>query len=211
VNDVHRVWISADRLEPGALAEAADVLARGGLVAYPTDTLYGLAADPRSAAAVARVYGVKGRPAGEALPLIASSLEQVQRDAGRLSALAMRLAARFWPGPLTLIIEASPTLVPAVHAGTGAVAVRVPDHRVARDLADAAGFPVTSTSANRSGEPAPALADEVVRTIGGEIDLVLDGGPAPGGLPSTIVDARFDRPRLVRAGAVPFDRVLEVV
>jgi L-threonylcarbamoyladenylate synthase len=211
VNAVERVRISSDRPEPATLARAADVIARGGLVAFPTDTLYGLAADPRRPAAVARVYAAKGRAAGEALPLVASSLEQVERDAGTLSPLAKRLAARFWPGPLTLVIDASAGLAPGVRADANTVAVRVPDHPVARALAEAAGCPITSTSANRAGQPAPKAADEVILAIGDAIDLVLDGGPSPGGPPSTIVDARSERPRLVRAGAIPFDRVLEAV
>jgi L-threonylcarbamoyladenylate synthase len=204
-----RLSVSSASPEPEALAGAAAVVARGGIVGFPTDTLYGLAADPRNPEAVARVFEVKGRAAGEALPLIAADLAQVEKAAGRLPRLARRLAARFWPGPLTLVIDAAPAIAPAVHGGTGTMAIRVPDHPVARGLASAVGFPITSTSANPAGEPAPSRADDVALLLGARLDLLLDGGPTPGGLPSTIVDARSERPRLVRAGAIPFARVLE--
>ena len=187
--------------EPDVLARAADILRRGGLVVFPTDTLYGLAADPRNAGAVARVYREKGRGRSRALPLIASDLRQVEAASGGLSPLTRRLAERFWPGPLTLVVEAAPGL-PSRPRRFGDVAVRVPDQAVARGLASCMGFPITSTSANRSGAPAPRTADEAVIAIAGDVDLLLDGGPTPGGEPSTIVDAQGRRPRrLIRAGA----------
>lgn len=197
-----------DRL---ALAEAAGVIRDGGLVVFPTDTLYGVAADPRNPQAVAAVYRVKGRDAAEPLPLVAADFEQVEQVTGGLTPLARRLASAFWPGPLTLVVAASPLLVAEVHGGTGTVAVRVPDHRVARDLAAAAGFPITSTSANRSGEAPSRSADAAVAGLADEVDGVLDAGLTPGGPPSTIVDARGDRPRLLRPGAIAYDRVLAVL
>lgn len=197
--------------EPQALAVAADVLLRGGLVLFPTDTLYGLAADPRNPSAVDRVFRAKGRPPAQALPLVAASLDQVERSVDHLSALTRRLAECFWPGPLTLVVEAGQDVVAAVTGATGTLAIRVPNHAVARGLCAHFGFPIVSTSANRSGHPAPSTADEAIASLGGEVDLVLDGGPAPGGEPSTIVDARDDVVRLVRAGSVPFARVLEAV
>ena len=195
--------------EPGALARAVDILLRGGLVIFPTDTLYGLAADPRHADGVARVYHAKGRLAWHALPLIAADLAQVQVLATSLTEATRRLAERFWPGPLTLLVDATPTIVPDVHGGTGGVAVRVPDHAVARALARRLGFPVVATSANRSGSPASCLAEVAASALEGDVDLVLDGGPTPGGEPSTIVDARGELPTLIRAGAIPFSLVLE--
>ena len=131
---------------------------------------------------------------------------------GTLTPLAERLASQYWPGPLTLIIPAAAGLCDDVHRKTGKVAVRVPDHGVARALAQAAGHPITSTSANVSGAPAPASADEVASALGDTIealDVLIDAGPAPGGLPSTIVDATGTEPILVRAGAVPWERVLK--
>ncbi len=193
------------------MAQAATVLAGGGLVAYPTDTLYGLAADPRNPEAVARVYEAKGRGPFAPLPLIAASLEQVEASAGVCTATTRRLAARFWPGPLTLVVDAASGLAERVHAGGGSVAIRVPDHAVARALARTLGAPITATSANRLGCRAPSDADLVVAALGNEVDLVLDAGPTRGGPPSTIVDARGDCPRLVREGAIGFAQVLEAL
>jgi len=197
--------------DKGLVRRAANVILAGGVVAYPTDTLYGLGVDPRNASAVERLVALKGRPAGQAIPLIAADLRQVERDVGRMSDLARRLASRFWPGPLTLIIEASPGIVPLVRAGGGGVAVRVPDHDVARLLAAACGCAITSTSANPSGQRAPGTADGIAGPLRDRIDALLDAGPTPGGLPSTIVNATGPAPVLVREGVVPWARVLECV
>jgi L-threonylcarbamoyladenylate synthase len=211
VGGVERVRVSPTDPEPGALARAVDTLLSGGLVVFPTDTLYGLGADPRHAGGVARVYHAKGRMATHALPLIAGDLAQVEALATTLPATTRRLAGRFWPGPLTLIVDAAATVVSRVHGGTGGVAVRVPDQAVARALALQLGFPVVATSANRSGSPASRLAEVAAAALEGGVDLVLDSGPTPGGEPSTIVDARGETPRLIRAGAIPFSLVLEAV
>ena len=208
---MERLTVSPTDPQPDALTRAADCLLRGRLVVFPTDTLYGLAADPRNADAVARVYRAKGRGAAYALPLIAADIEQVEAAAVRLSPMTRRLAERFWPGPLTLVVDAAPAVAVLVHGGTGSVAIRVPDHAVARGLAGRLGFAVVSTSANRSGSPAVSTAAAAVAELGDDVDLVLDGGPTAGGDSSTIVDARADHPRLVRAGAVPFPRVLEAL
>jgi L-threonylcarbamoyladenylate synthase len=201
--------IEAGRPDRLALSRVAAILRDGGVVAYPTDTLYGLAANPASAAAMAQLYRIKGRPVDLAIPLVASGLEQIVAAGGALPAVAQRLASRFWPGPLTLVVPAWPGLDARVHAGRGTVAVRVPDHPVARLLADACGWPITSTSANRSGEPAAATAGEVRAAFGNGLDALVDAGPSPGGAPSTIVDTTGGRATLVRAGAVPWERVLE--
>jgi L-threonylcarbamoyladenylate synthase len=201
--------VSPTNPEPQALAVAAGVLLRGGLVIFPTDTLYGLAVDPRNPGAIDRVFRAKGRPPGQALPLVAASLDQVERSVGHLSRLTRQLAVRFWPGPLTMVVEAGQDVVATVLGGSGTLAIRVPNHAVARGLCECAGFPLVSTSANRSGQAAPSTADEAIASLGDDVDLVLDGGPVVGGEPSTIVDARGDSVRLLRAGAVPFSRVLE--
>ncbi len=189
------------------LAIAAEVIRGGGVVIYPTDTLYGLAADPRDPRAVERVFAIKRRAASEPLPLIAAGVEDAAMF-GRLTPLARRLAAAFWPGPLTLVLADAGLVTPAAHAGTRAVAIRVPASAIAVGLARLSGGAVTSTSANRSGAPAPASAREVEDGLAEEADGLLDGGPAAGGLPSTIVDARAESPVLVRAGAVAYGRIL---
>ena len=189
-------------------AAVVERLRAGGIVAFPTDTVYGLAVDPRSGAAVQALFDLKGRSGDSALPVIAASLEQVESCVGRLDAASRALADRFWPGPLSLILPAPVGFDAAVHAGQKTIAVRVPDHRVARLVAEAFGHPITATSANLSGAPAAPAADQLDAEIRAGA-LVIDAGPAPGGLPSTIVDARTKPPRLVRAGAVPWNRVLD--
>jgi len=190
-----------------AIAEAAAIVLRGGVVAYPTDTLYGLAVDPLSSAAVARLFAIKGRDRSRAIPLVASDAEQVEAWAGELSKVARALAARWWPGPLTLIIPAHSTLCRDLLGEGGTVAVRVPAHAVAVALAREVGWPITSTSANRSGDPPMERPGDLVALQSG-LGAIVDAGPAPGGPPSTIVDVTGRTPRLVRAGAVPWDRVL---
>jgi L-threonylcarbamoyladenylate synthase len=191
------------------LTHAVTALHDGGVVAFPTETFYGLAVDPRSAAAVAKVFELKRRAADQLLPLIASDSDQIADHVGTLTPLAARLASRGWPGPLTLIIPASPRLSDAVHLSTGRVAVRVPADPVARALAGRAGHAITSTSANISGDPPAATPEQVIASFGSGVDVLIDSGPTPAGFPSTIVDATGDVPLLVRAGAIPWERVLE--
>ena len=201
--------LDPDRPAPDTVARIVDIITSGGIVAIPTDTLYGLAVDPRDSCAVARLFELKGREAAAAVPLVAADLDQVRDRAGRMTAVAERLAARFWPGPLAVLLEAHRDLVAGVRASDRSVAVRVPAHAVPRALARAIGGPLTATSANRSGSPPAADAPAVLRAFGGDLDAVVDAGPAPGGAPSTIVDARGDVARLVREGAIAWAAVLE--
>jgi L-threonylcarbamoyladenylate synthase len=194
-----------------ALADAAAVLAAGGIVAYPTETVYGLAADPTRDDAVAAIFAAKGRSGGEALPLIATDVAAAARVAAAWSDTLARLAEAFWPGPLTLIVALRPGAVAAgVSAGRSTVAVRVSSHPIARALAACApsGL-ITATSANRSGSPSLSTAADVVAALGPVVPIVVDAGRAPGGLASTIVDISAGPPRLIRPGPVAFDRVLE--
>jgi L-threonylcarbamoyladenylate synthase len=183
------------------------VLRAGGIVAFPTDTLYGLAVDPRRDDAVERLFALKGRRADAAVPLVAGDNEQAAA-AGELGPGEMRLAAAFWPGPLSLVVPARGQISRAVLAADGTVAIRVPAHAVARALALAFGFCITATSANASGHAPAASADAVAGTLL-NLDLLLDGGSAPGGLPSTIVSLQGSAPTLVRAGAIAWERVLK--
>jgi L-threonylcarbamoyladenylate synthase len=206
---VLRLSVDPTRFRDDELLPAVEAVRAGGLVAAPTDTLYGLAADPTSASAVGKIFLSKRRPQDRPIPLIAASIQQVRESVGTLTPLGERLAAEGWPGPLTLIIPAAATLCREVHLGTGKVAVRVPDHAVARAFAFAAGHALTSTSANISGEEALVTADQVALALGDTIDVLIDAGPVRGGLPSTIVDVTGNDPVLVRPGAVPWDRVLK--
>ena len=192
---------------PALMIQAAGILAAGGLIAFPTDTVYGLAADPRQEGAVERLYEAKGRDPGMAIPLIAGSLEQALA-AAHMGGPEQRLAKAFWPGPLSLVVPASPAIVATMRGSGGTVALRVPDHAVARALALALGFPITATSANLSGDPPAASAGSLTPALVARLDAIVDAGAAPGGPPSTIVELTPDGPRLVRAGAIAWERVL---
>lgn len=203
---MRRVFVDPKSPQYDAIEEAAKWIRTGGVVALPTDTLYGLAVDPFRVDAVARVFAVKDRSVERALPLIAADAEQIAAHLAPLTPMAARLAHRFWPGPLTVLVAAPPALARDVTA-TGTVGVRVPADDVARAIANACGRPITATSANISGEPATADPDEVERTLGDRIDLLIDTGPTPGGPPSTIVDVTSAQPRLVRAGAISWEDI----
>jgi L-threonylcarbamoyladenylate synthase len=192
--------------ESEAITRAATTLAAGGLVIYPTDTLYALGCAAADGAACTRVRAAKGRDENKPLPLVAADEDAVRGLVEGWSRGASRLAARFWPGPLTLVLRAGAGLPRAVTLGAGTVAVRVPGLALTRALCRAAG-PLVSTSANRSGEKAPETCQEAVASVGDRALLALDGGPGRD-LPSTIVDASGLEPRLLRAGAVPWDDVL---
>ncbi|HXW06284.1 MAG TPA: L-threonylcarbamoyladenylate synthase [Vicinamibacterales bacterium] len=200
--------ISATEPEPDRIDRAAGVLRAGGVVLFPTDTLYGIAVDPRQEDAVRRLFEVKGRVEAAAIPLVAATVEQADA-AGVLGPREQTLARAFWPGPLTVVVPARPGLAPAVLAGGRTVAVRVPAHRVARALAASLGFCVTATSANRSGQPPVAHPAELDADLCARADLILDAGATPGIAPSTIVELTQAGPRLVRPGAIAWDRVLE--
>lgn len=202
--------ITVDCMSPSAaaLAAAVEALRAGQVVAFPTDTLYGLAVDPTSPAAVERLYAAKGRDPGVAVPLIAADAGQVETIAV-LGAVERRLAEHFWPGPLSIVVPAREVLCQSLLGPGRTVAVRVPAHTVARALAAAAGRPITATSANRSGQPAAADAGAVIAAMGQRIAAVIDAGATAGGPPSTIVEVVDGLPRCLRHGAVPWDRVLE--
>jgi len=205
------VWIRVppDGARPGVLGPAVAALRAGSVVVVPTDTLYALAVDPRDPEAVARVFRLKGRQPGVALPLAAASVAQVEATLGALGSEARRLADRFWPGPLSLIVRAPPRLAAGVAAADGSIAVRVPANPVTQDLAAGLGFPITVTSANVSGRPPAATAPEIATWCGDRVAVIVDGGPNSGGPPSTIVAADATGVRLVRAGAIAWARVLE--
>lgn len=184
-----------------SVPRAAEILLRGGLVAFPTETVYGLGADGLDGAAVRRIFAAKGRPADNPLILHVADGSGAERVAV-LDARARALAARHWPGPLTLVLPARAVVPPEVRAGLPTVAVRCPRHPVALRLIAAAG-PLAAPSANRSGRPSPTTADAVLQELGGRIDAVLDGGPCALGVESTVVDATGSELRLLRLGALP--------
>jgi len=192
--------------DAAGIAEAAAVLAAGGLAAFPTETVYGLGADATNAAAVAKLYAAKGRPSFN--PLIAHVADvSAAKRAGHLNATAMKLAAKFWPGPLTLVVPTTDLVCDLARAGLGTVGLRVPAHPAAQKMLAAFGKPVAAPSANRSGHVSPTAAEHVLADLAGKIDFVLDGGATPLGLESTIVDCSSGVPRLLRAGGVPREEI----
>jgi L-threonylcarbamoyladenylate synthase len=197
-----RLAVDASRPDPAALAAAARVLRAGGLVAFPTETFYGLGAHALDDAAVARVFQAKGRPGDKPLLVLVDSLAMVERVASGVSDRARRLMARYWPGPLTLVLPARAELPAALTAGTGTIGVRLSGHAVARTLVQAAGAPVTAPSANLHGAASPRTADDVLAALGPGVDLVLDGGPTLGGPASTVLDVTGVTAVLLRLGAV---------
>jgi L-threonylcarbamoyladenylate synthase len=192
-------------------AESRRLLAGGGILALPTETFYALAADPFQPAALKRLYAVKGRAEEKAVLLLVADAEMVPRVAREVPELARRLMARFWPGPLTLILPARGELPDLVTGGTDTVGVRQPRQPLTLRLLAALGSPLTGTSANRAGRDPLTLAADVAREFGEDVDLILDAGPCPGGLPSTIVDVTVIPPRLVRSGAISNAELAEII
>ena len=186
---------------------AINVLANGGVAAIPTDTLYGLAACAFDETAVHKVYELKGRPDGMALPLLLSEAEDVRLCAKDVPQAAWALMERYWPGALTLVVRKSANVPEIVTAGLDTVALRVPDHPIPREIAKDLGAPITGTSANLSGRPGLTTAREVRCEFGDAIDFVLDGGDAPGGVASTILDVSGEEMRVLREGAVSQDEI----
>lgn len=192
-------------------ARAAAILAGGGIAAFPTDTFYGLGGSALSARAVDGVYTLKGRPRGKPLPIVVADREMAETVAApRLPEAFGRLAEELWPGPLSLIVRAGPVLPPAMLGPGGTVAMREPALPWLRSLLRRCG-PLISTSANLSGESETDDPAEVRRLFDGRVDLIIDGGRTPGGAASTMVDLTGVEPALLRAGAVPWDRVLAVL
>jgi L-threonylcarbamoyladenylate synthase len=187
-------WPTEPTRQQAVLEPAAEALRRGELVVLPTDTVYGIAAHPSLPGAIARVYAVKERPAEKALPLLVASADQAATVVA-VSPLAARLMAAFWPGGLTLVLHA--------RAGGETLAVRMPDHAVPLALIAALGAPLATTSANRSGQPSCTTAAAVQAQLPRGYAVLVDGGPSPGGLDSSVLDLSGAAPRLLRAGAIP--------
>lgn len=190
---------------------AREHLSAAKLLALPTETFYALAAHPFQEKALAHLFSVKRRNPDKPVLLLVSGPEMVSRLAREIPAPAQKLMARFWPGPLTLILPARPELSRWLTGDSGGVGLRQPRQEVTCRLIAALGFPLTGTSANRTGQAALSRADEVEREFGEDLALILDAGPCPGGLPSTVVDVCEGPPRLIRAGAVPLADLREMI
>lgn len=187
---------------PTAIEQALQVLRAGGLVAFPTDTVYGVGALAFLAPAVEQIYRAKGRPRHKAIPILLDSAGRLPEVAENISQEASQLAKKFWPGPLTIVLTRKSTVPDVVTAGGTSLAVRVPDHEFALRLIAAAGGALATTSANRSGHADSQTAEDVLRYLAGRVDLILDGGACPGGVPSTVIDVTRIPPAVVRGGAI---------
>jgi L-threonylcarbamoyladenylate synthase len=188
--------------DAATLRLAGELLRTGELVAFPTETVYGLGADASDPAAVARIFAAKGRPVDNPLIVHLADAGELSRVAATITPLARSLAAAYWPGPLTLVLDARPEVPRVTTGGLDTVAVRVPGHPVATAVLGAAGIPVAAPSANRSGRPSPTTAAHVAADLGADVALIVDGGACPIGVESTVVDARGTGPVVLREGSV---------
>ncbi len=192
------------------VSKGITVLKKGGIIAYPTDTVYGLGASIDCPEAIERIYRVKERPKTMALPLLLASISQIHDVAVTVPDIAFRLARRFLPGALTLVLFKSSSVPDIVTAGGKTVAVRVPAHPVPIALIEGIKAPIVGTSANLSGKPSPLTAGEVCNQLGDRLDLIIDGGRCPGGVESTVVDVTQEPPVILRAGAISIEEIRKI-
>lgn len=193
------------------IERAARIIRDGGLVAFPTETVYGLGADATSERAVRKIFEAKRRPADNPLIAHVSDREMLDRIASGLGVTAERLIARFWPGPLTIVLKRKAILAESVSAGLETVAVRMPDNRVALELIRLSGVPLAAPSANTSGRPSPTTAEHVLRDLEGQVDMIIDGGATNIGIESTVVDMTVDPPVILRPGWITREHLIEAV
>jgi L-threonylcarbamoyladenylate synthase len=203
-----RVIRISDTDNKTALTEAAGEIKQGGIVAFPTETFYGLGVSFSDKNALTKLFELKGRPKDKPMPLIIGDVLMLSVVASAPDEIALRIIERFWPGPLTILFAAKAALPDLITGRTGKVALRVPGRSFALDLAKAVGYPLTATSANVSGMPPARGPDEVIRYFGDAVDIVVDGGYAPGEKPSTIIDMSEGTIKLVRQGVVPYEDIL---
>jgi L-threonylcarbamoyladenylate synthase len=208
MNTLVRV-VNSDAPEAVAIAEAAAIIQSGGLVAFPTETVYGLGADATSARAIERIFAAKRRPATDPIIVHIAAPDDLARVALEVPDRAYRLAAAFWPGPLTLILRRGPGIPPNVSSGRDTVAVRMPAHPIAHALIEAAGVPVGAPSANLFSRPSATTAAHVLEDLDGRIDLLLDGGPTTIGLESTVLDLTWEQAVVLRPGGISLEQLRE--
>jgi len=195
--------IQSRRISKSSLREAGEVVRGGGVIAFPTETFYGLGVDPLNVPAVQRLYDLKGRsPQTSPILVLIRSRRELRALVSEITPAAERLMQACWPGPLTLVFRAAVAVPSVLTAGTGTIGVRLSAYPDVQRVLDMIGGPLTGTSANRTGQPPATTADEVERAFGADVDLIVNGGPTPGGLPTTVVDTTVSPPRLIREGCV---------
>jgi L-threonylcarbamoyladenylate synthase len=197
------IQIDPDRPEPDRIGEAVAVLKNGGVIAFPTETFYGLGADARNEAAIGKIFGIKGRHFKNPILVVIGDRGQLEAFAADIPAQARKLMGRFWPGPMTIVFRAAPSVSPKLTAGSGKIGIRLTSHPIAMEISKRLGGPVTATSANLSGEPECSSAFEALSQLEGKLDGVIDGGHSPGGKGSTIVDVTVYPPKILREGMIP--------
>jgi L-threonylcarbamoyladenylate synthase len=190
--------------------QATTILKQGGIVACPTDTVYGVVAAINIEPAVERIYRIKGRPRSQALPILLADKSQMADVAKIVPLLAWRLADKFWPGALTMVLLKSESVSDIVTGGGKTVAVRMANHPMPIAIIRGLGVPIVGTSANLSGKPSALTAEEVRTQLGDKVDMIIDGGRCPGGIESTIVDLSGEAPRIIRQGAIPPEEIEQV-
>ena len=205
------VKVDTENPEKSVLTEAAEILKNGGLVAFPTETVYGLGANGLDEKACKRIYEAKGRPSDNPLILTIGDLDGLYKIVGKVTENAKKIIDAFWPGPITLVLPKADCVPETVTGGLDTVAVRYPSNKIARELIKIAGIPVAAPSANSSGKPSPTRASHVEFDLNGKIEMIIDGGAADWGLESTILDVSEDKPVLLRPGAVTQDMIEDVV
>lgn len=206
-----RIVVTANHPDPDAIAQAAAIIRRGGVVGMPTETVYGLAGDARNPQAVQAIFAAKGRPATDPLIVHIADYAQLVGVVGQLPPSFALLSDAFWPGPLTMLVPKHPSLDPAITAGRDSVAVRMPHHAVALALIRASNCPLVAPSANLFSRPSPTTADHVLNDLNGRIDAVLDAGSTTIGVESTIIDLTSTPPRILRQGGVPAEQLATIL
>ncbi|MCB0024376.1 MAG: L-threonylcarbamoyladenylate synthase [Caldilinea sp.] len=211
MTETQTLHVDPSQPEPGPIAVAAAAIRAGQLVAFPTETVYGLGANALDAAAVARIFAAKQRPSTDPLIVHLADASHLERITADIPPVVERLAERFWPGPLTLVVRRGAHVAPNVSSGRDTVAVRVPAHPVAHALLAACDLPIAAPSANLFSRPSPTTAQHVLADLDGRVDIILDGGPATIGLESTVIDLTQTPPVLLRPGGVPAELLLDVL
>lgn len=203
------IRVDVDNLTEESLLPAVEILRSGGVVAYPTETFYGLGVDALNPEAIKKIFAIKNREISQPILALIPGKDHLSRYVHAIPKAAFQLIEDFWPGPLTLVFFSSSLIPPILTAHTQKIALRISSHPVAQTLTSMLNTPLTSTSANISGAHSPITSDEVLHQLAGKIDLIVDGGPTSGGMPSTIIDVTFSPPQLVREGAIPYRIILE--
>ena len=195
------------RATKGAIQSAAQIVKKGGVIVYPTDTVYGLGCNPFNENAVKRLLKIKGERT-KPLPILASNIKEIEKIV-QTTEKAIKLVKKFWPGPLTVVLPQKSSLPNTVTCNLGSVAVRVPNHQVALELIRLSGGLLVGTSANKSGKKPSRTALDAAEEIGGEVDIILDGGPTPIGASSTVIDLTGEKPKILRKGPIEIDDMLK--